>query len=873
MKCKVSKKVIIISAVALCVVYLLASTLSENGSLSAWSEKWRASYREDRVSSSDEDWEIVETDRVVLENENVRLELDGATTHFQVTNKPTGQVYTSYPVDAPDEFDEEAQIKISSNLSVVYYDANSTGSVMGSGPDCVEKGNFLIKRQGDTVRIYYTLGSSANQIFAPAVCSQEVFEKQILERLSSNSRRRRLSAYYTLYVWDEQDAEVKEMAKKYPILKETPLYVLQDNLSDSVLQEITTFVTQSGFTKDDYAAECAQLGIEVVEPALPVGFVIPLELSLTNDGFSARVLTDKISATNPDYQLQTVSLLDYFGACAADTEGYFVVPDGSGALIDLEQSNASTFVQKMYANDGAISSENQQQLSRNLTLPVFGFRQAGEGFLAIVEEAAATATLSAEVVGPTNNFSHISASFDLIGMDQTNIGQDRNIPLLNLYAGHLSYDHPTIRYVLLDGDNSSYSGMAVRYREYLMDTGVLTKETVAEEIPLYLDVLCMYQQKGDSGSLTASGDIVLSDFEQVDALVQQLHQKGLDRIDLRLKGYGPDGLDSGPQAGLAVDRKLGTVDQLRAIQKRLEEKGGKLFLDFNVMFVGSNKPFDSFRSAVDGAQDLNRETVLYRGFDMVTLVYNASLESRMAVSPAAYRRFADKALSMYSQNFSESHIGIGLSDVGQYLYSDFSKKADYDLNMTAAAITDVIQYIQEKGGCVLTDYGNYYSLAADHIVGAPSDSSMYNMETGSIPFYQIVVHGYKSYANEPFNLVGMQPAERLDLLEAAGAPYVVWTTQDDLVYTDTDFGRLNYSLQFQNSLDALVEYYQEYVALYQDLQALPITGHRLLDNAVSAVDYADGSTVYINRGTKPYTIENVRVDAGKAVRITPEKGE
>lgn len=848
----------------------MTSTLSENGTLSAWAEEWITKYKSDRATENDDDWEVIEDEVVILENENIRFTLDGYTTHFQVENKHTGRIYTSYPENAEESLDEEAEIKITSNLSITYYDANSTKGVMGSGPDSVDKENYQIKRQGNTIRIYYTLGSSANQIFAPAVCSQEVFETQILDRLSSDSRRRRLSAYYTAYSWDDQDPDAKEIAKKYPALKETPLYVLQDDLSDAVLQEITTYVTQSGFTKEDYAAECNRLNIDPEEETnLPVGFVVPLELSLQSDGFSASILTDKISITNTDYHLQSVSLLDYFGTVRKEAEGYFVVPDGAGALIDLNQPDAGNFVQKMYSNDGAIAVTEQQQLSRNLTLPLFGFRQDGEGFLAVMEEGEAAATISAEVAGEINPYARISASFDLVGMDQTNIGEDRNIPLLNLYAGHLSYDCPSIRYILLDQEHSSYSAMAVRYREYLIEREILKEQLKEQEIPFYLDILCMYyQDTGTIGNITLGENVVLSNFEQIDALIQQLQDRGIKKIYLRLKGYGPNGLSTGPQDGISINRKLGTEQQLLAIQEQLEKNGGKLFLDFNVMFAGVDQPFNSFRSAVDAAQDLNRETVIHSGYDIVTLAYGQSLEPRMLVSPAAYRTFADKMIQTYTKLFDKSNIGLGLSDAGKYLYSDFSKKADYDLNMTAAAITDIITYCQNHVNAIWTDYGNYYSLPADYIVNIPSGSSRYNMETSSIPFYQIVVHGYKNYANEPFNLSGMENGMRLDLLECAGAPYAVWITQDDLVYSDTDFKRLNYSLYYKNNIEELVDYYQEIVTLYQGLQTSSIVNHYKINELVSAVEYEEGSVVYINRGTEPYWVDGNRIDAGKAVRIS-----
>ena len=73
-----------------------------------------------------------------------------------------------------------------------------------------------------------------------------------------------------------------------------------------------------------------------------------------------------------------------------------LVPDGSGALIDINKREDQVYSQHLFNEDDAIVKTEQEELSRNVPLPVFGYNQGDNAFFTVIESGAA--------IGP---FAHI----------------------------------------------------------------------------------------------------------------------------------------------------------------------------------------------------------------------------------------------------------------------------------------------------------------------------------------------------------------------------------------------------------------------------------------------------------------------------------
>lgn len=98
------------------------------------------------------------------------------------------------------------------------------------------------------------------------------------------------------------------------------------------------------------------------------GITIPYTVTLTDDHYDVSVLVDEIYEAEMDPTAEvgdaTRSVVDLglfpnMNAGYIDEEGYFVIPDGSGAVINFNNGKGSAvkYSQKMYGRDYAISQE------------------------------------------------------------------------------------------------------------------------------------------------------------------------------------------------------------------------------------------------------------------------------------------------------------------------------------------------------------------------------------------------------------------------------------------------------------------------------------------------------------------------------------
>ncbi|MBO7252656.1 MAG: hypothetical protein J6V25_08515, partial [Oscillospiraceae bacterium] len=78
---------------------------------------------------------------------------------------------------------------------------------------------------------------------------------------------------------------------------------------------------------------------------------IPVQYFLTEDGFQAEIVVDEIEGVgyNP-FMIESIALLPFFGAGGLEDEGYLMVPDGSGALIDFNNNKQArqSYMEKVY---------------------------------------------------------------------------------------------------------------------------------------------------------------------------------------------------------------------------------------------------------------------------------------------------------------------------------------------------------------------------------------------------------------------------------------------------------------------------------------------------------------------------------------------
>lgn len=854
-----SKKRIWISILALILTAVIAAgILSEYGPLSADALLHYQNYKDSFRSTDETGWsqlDIEQTEPVTLENSRFKMEMNLQDTRFTVTEKATGTFYESYPETTPNLMSEEDIARANSNIALSYYNADSRIFFMGSGRDSVAKKQYEVYVKDHKIRLLYTIGSSASDVFAPAVISKQDMESIVFNSLKA-SERSKLKLYYKLYSDDKKPADYDEMMTKFPSVKGKEVYILTTEIAVQGLNEVSKLLSKSDFTKEQADKGMEKVGVSAAVETLPAGFLVVLELSLENDGFSAEILTDRIKANNNADTLVDLYLLEYFGAKDAQAEGYMLVPDGSGAKIELNQHQPVNYQQHFYNDDLLLRVKEEKQLSRNVPVPYFGMVCETGSFIAYVESGAGIGYVHARTKGGANPMNMIGTRYRVRAVDQTDIGKDRNIPTLNIYSNHIAYEHPKVSFVLLQYNDAVLGEMAAVIRGKM---SINSKAANASQVPLYLDFLCLSSVKSKFLGADIYTPVVMSNLPSIIEIVKTLHEAGITNLRIRLKGWAESGLNHAAFRSAKLSAKVGTEAQLRELEQLLLSKGGRLYLDTDFSFAQKNRPFDSLVLSRDCSQNLEGAVASLKEFDRVTSQQIPLFREGYIISPLSYAAFADRFLSDYKDRFGG--IGLSWSRGGAYLTADYNADTDIDMSYTANVAADIFKKLQTAANSyVMTDYGYDYALPyTSDIVNLPMSSSKFISETGSAAFLQMILSGAKDYSGPALNMTGMR-SKLPEMAASASAPYYLLMTADDQVLRELEVENTYYSLGCKAHLETIIRSYHQYNDCMGSLYGKGITNYIQLTGEVTKTVFEDGSILLANHSDQVQLAEGIELE-------------
>lgn len=831
---KKKKNILISAAVAavLCICLIVSNSLSPK------IVAVDASTVKTEVSSDDSDWSTVDTGMITIENNNYILIMDCETTHFSVQSRSSGDIYHSV---AQAEVGYEPMAEQLAEVQITYYDSKSTQAKMNSYENSVEHESYSIKTDGSSIRVYYSIQKSEKKIFVPIVIGKEVFEEQLLPKLESGPARR-LKSFYTLYESDATDSDTKKMKSTYLALAKEDLYILNDTAGEHNYSEITGYMETAEYNQSDYANEAERLGLDAeAAENMPAAFVIPVEYTLTDDGFTATVLTDKIDSASDNYHLTKVSLLPYFASGRNVENGWFMVPDGSGAIIELAEKAGMTYSQNVWGNDMAVELSASSVLMQNAGLPVFGYHNGEGAVFAEITGAAAVATVNAEVFGKEVTQNHIYTDFNVLSFDSSNMGGQQRQAKFNLYSQDYVAEFPQVRYTLYDESETTYSDMAATCREHLISQGVLDERLEADEsVPLYLDFTGYETAYESFLGISLKADVVLSTLEDIESSLNELEDRDMKNVHLRLKAYSDDGLYGTAPNDFSIDNCIGSMEELENLSRRLNQNGGILYLDNN--FSSVNKARDGYDTMTHAVRGLKKTVLQAFDYDLVSRKVEDAVNYYYMTSPAYY-----ESLTMnFVEGMKESY-GYSWSDFGSKLWSDFNKKHPYDRAQTADTMSNVMAQAKEKVSGVMTDGSNSYALSTtDTFLNMPLSNSGLNCESYAIPFYQMVIRGYVNYAGAPMNVGADLEKNYLASIESGADLYYSFYTADDEVMKKTASGILVYPTRIGASYDTVESQYETFKELFNDLQGCIITEHERVAEDVFVTTYDNGTAIAVN---------------------------
>ncbi len=576
----------------------------------------------------------------------------------------------------------------------------------------------------------------------------------------------------------------------------------------------------------------------------------------------------QIGGTLVDFPLYSINILPHFGASPTGLDaGYIFIPDGSGALIDTKVATSVQYARDMYGVDHSIAyglSDTElyidpvnRYVRESLYMPVFGLKEDEKAFVAIIEEGHGMARIRANTASNINPYAKVSSEYVLIPFGDISLTQtDMTVELerrargqIKSYSEALPDEDIVIRYAFLTDSDANYVGMAQRYQEYFVRKYDLEKTPPQERnLPFYLDLIGAIPVRQSIMGIPRTVLTPLTSFEQVEEIVGDLISSEIDTIEVRYTGWREGGLVPGIPNRVRLEKRLGSDDEFAKMTTYLQENDIGFYPDVDFLNIYDTK-YGRIHLKRDVAQSLNRQSV-WMVRDNIQLAY--------VLAPARLDDLIDSFMSDYKKlNIS----GLALGDLGKQINSDFDTNRHTSRADALIINQEAIKRLtQDEGLDLMINQANIYAAPyAKHVINVPLTSNNYNIVSRSVPFYQMVLHGYINYTGMPLNHYPDYRYAVLKSVETGAAPFFNWMYAPGTSVKETEYDVLfpNY---YGDWFDLAVETYRQMNAVLSLVQGQRIVDHRLLAPNLYLTGYENGYGVIVNYNADPVAYQGVMVE-------------
>ena len=747
-----------------------------------------------------------------------------------------------------------------SQFSIRYFNQSAQSSEMDNYADSIANGQFEITYNSDGVSIFYRLGELADKYILPQVISEERY-LQFTEKMEKNPKKKTDRAYNYLDSANMRDEDRENYLELYPTFADHNLYVLQSGAQDYKKEELMGYFAEVGYTAEDMAFDNEENG--VLSSNEKPWFNVELEYKLDGENLVAFIDPKKVEYNTESYSLVDIDLLEFFGAAGPEEEGYLFVPDGSGALIYLNSGKKdSAYIASVYGRDitNSFNSKTKSEIDQAVTvrMPVFGLKSGERAWFAVIEENAALADINADNAGKTNSYNNVYAGFSYLSYGKISLGDVIGSQTFQMYSPAEFEGNFSVRYGFLHGGDANYTGMAHMYQSYLEEKGALKKQAAGNAVPLYTNLIGAIEKTKSIFGIKYMATQELTTYAQAEKIVEELRQGGVENIKIQYLGWSKGGMHgTAPKAASALSELNGSGVSLKKFLSDMEAKGIKVFHSAQLQYVYKSAFADGYASGSHAPQYYDKSTVRTGEY----LIPNGMLIKRNVdlISPYYVESFAKdfgKKISKYK--FS----GVSVNTLASELFSDYATQRYTDRNRAAEYNAKALEYLGNAvGGNVLAENANAYTFAwLSDIINVPFDSNQSRLLDETVPFYAIVLHGYKDFAGSILNMTDDFDTAVLQSVEYGAGLSFEWIYGDNHLLKNTDFDSL-YSINFAAWKEKAIEAYRRVNSAVGSVQGQKITAHEKLANKVYATTYEDGTCVIVNYNKEAVSVSGQNVGA------------
>lgn len=550
--------------------------------------------------------------------------------------------------------------------------------------------------------------------------------------------------------------------------------------------------TDGNTLRSGAASECAvkvkdiSNGIRITYDYKTCGFNYPVEYTLEDDHLRACLKVSDIKENNPKNRAMEITVLGNLGAASSEEKGYFVIPDGSGAIVrfdSTEKADMKPYSQKIYGRDLSFVPLTQGAVTEQIYLPVYGIVKDDNAMLVVASKGDSNATLNVKAARQSNtDYNLCSFTFRLREKDTYYMSGGSNEQFTVFESGDIRSDDIELLYYPIAKKDADYTDIAERYRSYLLSEGNVEKKAENGYAPMYVNLYGGVQKKISVLGIPINMKRSVTTYDQAADILSELKENGVEDMVVSYKNWTNDGIKNKVDTDAKPSGTLGGKKEFRRLMDYMNENGFGFYpVSDNSVFYSGNGYFSFTDTSIRVSGSYSRIV----SYDRAYGIPDGFKNNMSLLSPKCY----GKIFGDLSENYPDSGLsGISLSNLTSSLYGDYGKKCISRYG-SVQRLTEGYKTLSDmlKNG-ILADSANAYALPyVSHITNVPMNSSGFDIFDEDIPFFQLVMHGVVPYSSRAINS-SADPDEMLLMAAATGSlPSYDLLHEDVSELADTEF--------------------------------------------------------------------------------------
>ena len=787
---------------------------------------------------------------LVAQTTTKQLYLDTDTLDIRVVDKQTSNQWNS-KIEVPTTTKDKSVVNIS------YVTKEDQIQEWDAYTAAIEPGNYTINEIENGFRMNLYMESTtkqANQLL-PSFISEEDIKTKFYDVIDQQETAGALT---------ESDAKMYRAVLKQVYMLDTVAggYKVTE-LSPSGLKQLNKMVKAIGYTEEMVLEDNDKAGIDVEIPPAP-SFTVVVDVTLDDEDLVVNVPSYECTSGNDYYTLQGIDVYSGFGhASSEDVEdGYILVPDGSGALLELNSYNSAypVYERPVYNNKIYSDMYEMSDYSENLHMPVFGMAYGNKdemthGFMGIIESGAELASIYAEVGtkdmtsgGSLNN--RVYPSVDLMQYSRVKLmgpySDDETRYLAS--TGPIDFDY-TVRYKFFN-EEASYYEMAATYQDYLMEKHQLEK-SFANTPKLHLDILGALTVEERFVGVPYNKTISMTTYTQAKEMLEELDSMN---IVANYNGAFFGGDETKVPSNTNLVKENGSEKELNDLLAYGNTETDQLFLGTDLMTIKNTQY--PFSSKVHGAYNFDSKPIEMYGYNYSTGEFSPQTSPEYIMHP----KYFNDVVKTFIEGTNE-YSNVYLNDVPNTYFASYNAQeiltpvdANHMIEQELAVLDEAKTVACNNPNMNTVPYCNYASNVS-------RESSEYGAFSESVPFRQLVLNGLMEYTTLNANM----SAQSLDYyvlqaLEVGSYPkFTVSATNQDILKNSEH--RHYSSIDYTVLKPKIEEVYQKYTDAYDQIGTQEIVNHQVLAENVFETEYANGVNVITNYNAYGVNVNGHQIDA------------